>query len=130
MLEEIDSNIIAGFIARKQAQFDAIAGAMPGLQLIRSGERGSQIMLVISTESMYEGVVIGQLPHVVVERATAGKSIGRRFAPDHKKPLDRRAIDLNDAEVAAIIAAWSVGKSAITVPTVTHIYDRAGKLRS
>ena len=130
MLEEIDRGAIEAFVARKLAQCHAVANRTPGLQIIASCERRSQIMLVISTEDRYEGVVVGQLPHVVIERETAGRSVGRRLAPDHKKPFDKRRIDLSDADVEAIIAAWIAGRSALTVPAVTHVYDGSGKIRT
>lgn len=130
MLEEIDRGAIEAFVARKLAQCRAVANRTPGLQIIVSGERRSQIMLVISTDDRYEGVVVGQLPHVVVERTTGGKNVGRRFAPEHKKPFEARAVDLTDEQVDAIVAAWVSGRSALTVPAVTHVYDKHGKIRT
>lgn len=130
MLEEIDREKIAAFVARKIDQCERVQSRTPGIQIIVSGEMRSQIMLVTSTDAMYEGVVVGQLPHVVVERTTGGKNVGRRFAPEHKKPFEARAIDLTDEQVDAIVAAWVSGRSALTVPAVTHVYDKHGKIRT
>lgn len=130
MLETNDPETIQSFVDRKLAQWAAVSASMPGLQLIRSGERGTQVMLVLSQDDRYEGVVIGQLPHVVVERTTAGKNVGRRFAPNEKKPFDKRLIDLTDSDIAAVLGAWRAGRSALTVSCVTHVYDGKGQMRS
>jgi len=129
MIEVNDPVAIAAFVARKRAQWERISSRMHGLQMIQSGERGTQFMLVISETGRYEGVVFGQMGHVVVERTTAGKSVGRRFMPSNRKPEHLRDIDLTDAEINAVLAAWAAGRSALTVPAVTHVYDGSGQIK-
>ena len=114
--------------AYKDAQWERFQGTIPGLQLIKSGEGQHQYELVCSrdateeAQAFYEGVVIGQLPQVLMERAGPRTRIGgktaRRPAPEHKKPVRLRAIDLSDEEIGAILACWELGKTALDMPCV------------
>lgn len=128
MLEESNRSAVMAFIARKHDQWDRISASMPGLQLIQSGELGSQIMMVCSVEGFYEGVVIGQLPHIHIEVAGSPKNPVRRPAPNERKPVEKRGIDLDDAEIDAVLACWKAKRSALGV--VPQIYDGNGKLKT
>lgn len=128
MLSSDTVSELPGFIAETEAQWTAVSGSLPGLQFVRSGDRGSQAMLVYSTDTHYEGVVIGQLPHVMMERTGSPRNPVRRPAPDAKKPHDRRRITMTNEEVAAIVSAWRSGRSALDLAHVSHIYDRAGQI--
>lgn len=126
MLIEKDADNIAAFKARKTAQWERVAGTMPGLQFVSSGERGTQFMIVRSTDDFYEGVVIGQLPHVVMETYGPPSSPRRRAMPNDKKPLDRRDVDLTDEQIDKVLARWRDGQSAVGLPFVQAIYDISG----
>ena len=118
---------VPAFKARKLAQWQRLSGVMPGLQLVQSGEMGTQFMLTISTDDIYESLIFGQLPHVMMETTGAGRNIKRRPMPEARKPLDRRAIDLTDGELDQIIAAWREKQSALDLPFVLSVWDRAGQ---
>ena len=130
MLIEKDEDAVAAFKARKIAQWQRVAGSMPGLQLVVSGERGTQFMIVRSTDDFYEGVVVGQLPHVVMETYGPPSSPRRRAMPNEKKPLDRRDVDLTDEQIDKVIARWRDGQSAVGLPFVQAIYDISGLART
>lgn len=119
---------LPNFLAETEAQWSRFSGAIPGLQCIRSGDSGSQVMLVYSTDDLYEGVVIAQLPHVVMQRSGSPRNPVLRPAPESKKPHDKRAIAMSDEEVAQVIEAWRSGRSALDLPHVSHVYDRSGRL--
>lgn len=130
MLIEKDTSKIAEFKARKVAQWERVAGVMPGLQFVASGERGTQFMIVRSTDSFYEGVVIGQLPHVVMETFGSPANPRRRAMPDAKKPLGKRAVDLTDDEIDQVLARWRVGQSAWNLPFVLAVFGLDGLPRT
>jgi hypothetical protein len=119
---------LAAFRAATDAQWKRIAATMTGLQLISAGESGSQVMLVISRADFYEGVVIAQLPHVVIERVGSRRNPTRREAPNERKPFDKRQIMLTDAEIDAILARWRDGRSAIGLPGVPQVQDANGRI--
>ena len=114
---------LSAFKARKAAQWNRIAGSIPGLQLVISGEQATQFMLVCSQESFYEGVIIGQLPHVVMERA--GHS--HRPVPEARKPLERRDIDLSDEHIDQISAHWRDQRSALSLAFVAAVFGANGR---
>jgi hypothetical protein len=127
---------------RKQAQWERIASAMPGLQLVTSGEKGSSYMLVCSqtrgpdfdhdgAPGFYEGVVFGRLPQVIVEhkKGRAGQRISVPV-PEHKKPIEKRAIDLRDGAIDEIVEGWKAGRSALELPFVLAVWGRDGKMRA
>lgn len=130
MLVEKDAAKVEAFREHKRAQWDRIAGSMPGLQFVASGERGTQFMIVCSTPDFYEGVVIGQLAHLVMETYGSPAQPRRRAIPNAKKPLDRRGIDLTDEQVDAVLDRWRLGRSAIDLPFVAAIYDLSGLART
>jgi hypothetical protein len=123
--------------ARKDAQWDRIAGTMPGLQLVTTREGGNQYMLVChrpadeerGVPEFYEGVVIGQLPLVVIERTRLpGGRTGRKAMAEHKKPIHKRGIDLSDEEIDQVLACWRVGRSALSLPFIAQVQGRDGKM--
>jgi hypothetical protein len=131
----------------KQAQWERIASssegggpAMPGLQLVRSGEKRSTFMLVCSAipgpdadgdgePGFYEGIVYGRLPQVVneVKRGHAGQRISVPV-PEHRKPLTKRGVDLKDQEIDAVLACWKAGRSALDLPFVEAVWGRDGQM--
>jgi hypothetical protein len=128
MLIDGDPDKIAQFRARKIAQWDRVSGRMAGLQLIISGDRSTQFMLVHSTSERYEGIVFGQMPHKASEAVGSRKNPVIRPIPDHRKPFDMRLIDLSDKEIDAVIDRWREGRSAAGLSFVTHVYDQGGKI--
>lgn len=121
--------IIPDWKAKKDAQWSSVRDAMTGLQLMTAGDRGTHYTLVCSAldDSFYEAVVFGQLPQVVLEEY--GSRLNRRYRdiPEDKKPLDKRAIDLSDDQLAQIIATWRAGNSAISLPFVMAVGTIDGK---
>lgn len=118
--------------AMKDAQWAAIRDAMPGLQLMVSGERGTQYTLVCSPhdESFYEAVIFGQLPQVLLESYGSKHNPRTRDMADEKKPYLYRRIDLGPDHLAQIIACWRDGKSALTLPFVEAVSGADGKFRA
>jgi hypothetical protein len=129
---------------RKQAQWERIAGAMPGLQLVTSKPRGSSFMLVCSEiapeggdtdqdgkPGFYEGIVIGRLPQVVYAhtKGRVGQIISTPL-PEHLKPLKKRGVDLKDEEIDQVLACWKEGRSALDLPFVSAVWGRDGKIRT
>lgn len=121
---------LAEWITVKRAQWDRVAGHHPGLQLICYGHKGTVFMIVKSMPWFYEGVVFGQLPDTMKAEMRKGPRRYTRPAREEEKPVDRRAVDLADAELQGVVDAWAKGKSALTLPFVPYIYDRDGKLRT
>jgi hypothetical protein len=136
----------------KEAQYKRISQAMPGLQLVRTGMfvrtgmmRGkhySTFMLVCSqtlgpdldhdgAPGFYEGVIIGRSEHAVPDhkRGLARQPITVPL-PEAKKPLNKRAVDLSDAQIDQIIAGWREGRSALDLPFVLAVYGQDGQPRT
>lgn len=115
----------------KDAQWATVQAAMPGLQLMVSGQKGTQYTIVCSPHdgSFYEAVVIGQLPQIVLEQYGSRLNPRMRDMADAKKPYDKKPIDLTDNQVAQIIATWKEGRSALTLPFVEAVSGADGKLR-
>lgn len=116
---------IPQFKQRRRQILNRIAG-IPGIQLVVTGH---QVMLVRSTDDFYEGVVVLQLPHVVIERTGSRKNPVRRDMANANKPFEKRDIGLDNHTIDAILAAWSRDESAMTVDGVTHAFDSKGTLR-
>lgn len=121
---------LAEWITVKRAQWDRVAGHHPGLQLIRYGHKGTVFMITKSMPGFYEGVVFGQIPDTMKIEIRKGPRRYTRPAREDEKPVERRAVDLDDAELQGVLDAWAIGKSALTLPFVPYIYDRDGKLRT
>lgn len=123
--------IIPAWIAKKQAQWDAVKDTLPGLQLAVSGLKGTQFMLTCSAHdgSFYDSVVFGQLPSIVIEEH--GSKFNRRYreVPEDRKPIDAKAIDLSDQQIADVIARWSAKASASGLPFVPYVVGADGKRR-
>ena len=105
---------------KKQSQWERIKGALHGLQLVTSGEQGTQFALVCSPhdESFYESVVFGQLPQIVLVAYGSRLNPRYRNAKEEEKPLEKRAIDLSDDQIDAILAKWANAESALSLPFV------------
>lgn len=112
MLTETDPDAIAAFRARKRAQWDRIAGTLPGLGMVQAGEQRTQFALVYAGHGREEQVIYGQLPHTVIEHQGTGPFRRRAAVPDARKPIEKRAIDLSDDEIDAVLAAWRNGAAA------------------
>ncbi len=121
---------LSEWITVKKAQWDRVAGHQPGLQLIRYGSNGTVFMITKSMPEFYEGVVFGQIPDAMKSEIRKGPRRYTRPAREDEKPVERRAVDLSDAELQGVVDAWAKGKSALTLPFVPYIYDRNGKLRT
>ena len=129
---------VPAFKARKQAQWARIEpkvvdGVLLGLplQLVTSGEHGTQFVVNFSFHdgSFYEGVIIGQLPHVVMEETGPAHRPGRRSGPNDRKPLESRAIDLDDDQIDQILAHWRERKTALSLAFVDAVWGADGKPR-
>jgi hypothetical protein len=124
--------IIPDWTAKKQAQWDAVKDALPGLQLVVSGLAGTQYMLTCSAldGSFYESIVFGQLPQIVLEEY--GSKFNRRYRdmPEDKKSIDARAIDLSDEQIATVLAHWAERKSAVGLPFIAYVVGADGKRRN
>ena len=126
----------------KDAQWERFQGTIPGLQLVKSGEGQHQYMLVRSIDpkpeddepGFYEGVIVGQLPQILMKvqgpRSRIGGKSVRRPAAEHEKPFTLRAIDLSDYEIDLILQQWEKGRSALDLPFVAAVYGRDGKART
>lgn len=121
--------IIPEWKAKKQAQWEVVKDALPGLQIAVSGNRGTQFMLTVSTHdgSFYESVVFGQLPQIVLEEY--GSKFNRRLRDmaEDKKPIDAKAIDLSDHELALVIDRWRKRMSARDLPFVRYVVGPNGQ---
>ncbi len=120
---------LAKWNAAKLAQWEALASAMPGLQLVRYGPARSTFMLICSRADFYEGVVIGQLPQRVPVAGIAARRRRPVDSANDQKPIDARAIDLTDDQVNAILALWENGRSALPLFFVSGVCGRDGVLR-
>lgn len=124
--------IIPDWKTKKQAQWDAVKDTLSGLQLAVSGLDGTQYMLTCSAHdgSFYESVIFGQLPQIVLEEY--GSKFNRRYrdTAEDQKPIDARAIDLSDEQIAAVLAHWAVGKTAAGLPFIAYVVGADGKRRT
>lgn len=128
MLTEQSINDLAAFTARMSEQWERVQGLIPGLQFIRSGERGSQVMLVCSAGDFCEGVIIGQLEHIAFKMVGSGARAARRRMTNAEKPLEKKHIELTDAQIDKVIDCWRRGESAARLPFVIATVDRTGKV--
>ena len=122
MLDPISDQDLAAFKARKLAQWERMASGQTGLQMIQSGERATQFSMATEIGGVHEAVVFGQLPHVVTKRIGSLKNPVLQPALDHEKPHDKRAIDLSDDDIGAVLSAWCDGRSARGLPNVPSVY--------
>lgn len=116
------------FVAKKKAQWERISSAQPGLQLVRYGKLKATFMLVKSVEGFYEGVVIGQVDNEKRVAAQAGRRVHYRKAREDEKPVERRAVDLGDAQIDQVLAQWAAGQSAVSLPFVGNVWDETGEM--
>lgn len=125
-LEAETSETVASFVQRKRKQWETLA-APHGVQMVRSGEGGTQIAIGLNLGDVHESVVIGQWPMVVMKNVGSPRNPVRRLALEHEKPIERRRIDMTDEEINGVVSRWSAGQSAAGMPGVVLIY-RNGKL--
>lgn len=125
-LEAETSETVASFIERKRKQWETLA-APHGVQMVRSGEGGTQIAIGFNLGDVHEGVVIGQWPMVVMKNVGSPRNPVRRLALEHEKPIERRRIDMTDDEIKAVVTGWLFGKSVVGMPGAVLVY-RNGKL--
>lgn len=129
------ARLIPAWKARKKAQWERIAGAVPGLQLV---VKGDQYTLACHRDEdgdgkpeFYEAIVIGQLPKTVIERVRLpGNRFGRKPMPEHRKPLRKRAVDFTDAQIDQVLERWALSRSAFDLPFVAAAVGRDGKTRT
>jgi hypothetical protein len=129
MLTENAQATLSTWEAKKMAQWQRIAGRIPGLQLVRSGEAKSSFMLVCSTESFYEAVLIGQLEQVEREMLSGASMFNPVYRDKHNsvKAIHRQAVDLSDEEIEAVVTQWGTGNSVARLPFVTTVWGIDGK---
>lgn len=122
---------IPDWVSQKLEQWERVKDALPGLQLARSAESGTEFMLTFSPHdgSFYESVIIGQLPQVALEPYGSKHNPRFRDMPNEKKPFEKRQIDLDDDEIDRVIRAWKAGKSALTLKFVPVVYGADGKIK-
>lgn len=106
---------------RKQAQWERIKDRIPGLQLVRYGERNTTYMLTVSTPDFYESVMIGRLPYV--------KPVPRRGAKSEEFKEILPLIDLADEQIDAIIERWEMQRSALGLTGVGSVWGHDGRER-
>ena len=130
--EELRTESPEDFSARKLAQWERIQGRtaqdhpdhVEGIQFARAGEQRTQFMLTCSTHDgvFYESVVFGQFPHRVREAYGSKQKPRYREADDAKKPVDKRGIDLSDAEIDQVLARWAQRKSCFDLDFVAAVW--------
>jgi len=121
--------LIPDFKARKLAQWERVKDKVHGLQLAQSGEAGTEFMLTCSTHdgTFYESIVFGALPQIVLEPYGSPRNPRYRDVPEAKKPLDKRGVDLSDAQLDTILALWEKGQSAFALDFVASVWGPGGK---
>lgn len=112
------------FIAQKVSQWEKISTAQPGLQIVRNGRGKSTFMLVKSTDTFYEGVLIGQLPTEKRAADQVGRRTHYRAAREDEKDIKHRAIDLDDDQINQVLERWGRGKSASGLSFVPRVFGR------
>lgn len=122
--EAIEDSI--DFQHRKKAQWETFCVEIPGLQLIRTNNNSSW-MLVCSQGDFYEGVIIGQLEQSMGEMKGPARARVRRELPNAKKPIEKRGIDMTDEEISKVIKRWKSGKSAAGLKFVPCVWGRDGQ---
>lgn len=125
-LDPETTETVSSFLERKRLQWETLA-APYGVQMIQSGERGTQVCIAFNVGNVHESVVIGQWPHTHVHHGGSARNPARRPALDHEKPIEKRRIDMTDDEVKAVIVGWLLGKSVVGMPGALMVY-RNGKL--
>ncbi len=120
---------LAAFKARKKAQGESAMAALPGVSMVMSGERGSQFVISIASDDIAEAVCIGQLPHIHFELVGSAKNPVRRAAPNERKPAEKRAIDLTDDQINAVLDRWRAGQSAASLEFLPFVFDGTGRIK-
>lgn len=121
---------VGEFLARKQAQWDKFSAEAPNLGLIKSGPHKTQWMIYLSTDTFYEGVIIGQLPQKVPRAIGRGPHKRMVDTTDAAKPIEKRGIDLNDTQIRIVLRRWADEKSAADLEFVHGVWGRDGKMRT
>lgn len=125
---DLDEKLVRLWLTEKSAWRDGIMESPPidRLQVIQFDERGTSFMLVRSTPTFYEGVVVAQMAKVELETVTRlGRSF-TRVVPEADRDLRNQTIDLSDAEISQIIVEWAQEKSALPLSFVRAIWSRDG----
>ena len=115
--------------ARKLAQWERIKDKVPGLQLAQAGEAGTEFTLTCSAHdgSFYESIVYGALPQIVLRASGPRRNPTYRDVPDAEKPLDKRPVDLSDAQIDQVLALWEKKQSAFSLDFVASVWGPDGK---
>lgn len=129
MLTDESLTQLTAFKIRKTAQGAAAMAYAAGVSMVVSGEQGSQIVISIANDQIAEAVIIGQLPHIHLKSTGSPKNPVRRDAPNDQKPVEKRAIDLTDDQVRAVLDTWAAGRSALEHDFIVAIYDSHGRLK-
>lgn len=121
--------LIPAFKARKLAQWERVKDTLAGLQLAQAGEGGCEFMLTCSPHDgqFYESVVFGALPQIVLEPYGSPARPKYRDAPEAKKPIDKRGVDLSDDQIDTILALWGKGQSSFALDFVASVWGPGGK---
>ncbi len=127
-LETTNPAVVHAFINAKTDQFNRVCQPALGgrVQMIRSGEAGTQMSMGFQLGKNYETVVFAQLPSVYMKVTGSPNNPVRRPAKNGEKPPEKQEIELTDEQMTQILAAWADGKSATTVAGVTSVF-RNGK---
>ena len=121
--------LIPAHKAKKTAQWERAKDRIPGLQLAQSGEAGTEFVITCSTHdgAFYESIVFGALPQIVLRASGPRRNPTYRDVPDAEKPLDKRAVDLSDAQIDQVLALWEKKQSAFSLDFVTSVWGPDGK---
>ena len=116
--------------AKKLAQWERVKDRVHGLQLAQSGEAGTEFTITCSTHdgAFYESLVFGALPQIVLRPSGPRRNPIFRDAPEDQKPLDKRPVDLTDAQIDQILSLWDKRQSAFALDFVLRVWGPDGKL--
>ncbi len=128
-LETTNPVVVHAFIRSKTDQYERVCQPHLGgkVQLVRSGEAGTQFAMGVQLGKVYETVIFAQLPSVLMKVTGSPKNPVRRPASNDEKPPEKQEIELNDEKMLEILAAWADGKSATTVRGLVGVFQN-GKL--
>lgn len=130
MLAPAEKAKIPQFRNSMKKKWDRIASQLGGLTLVKTGEGQSSWMMVHSTSTFYEGVIIGQLGQVMIRPVGINRRAQRVEVPNDKKPLHKRDVEYTDDQIDQIIGMWSLGRSALELPFVAGVWGRDGLLKT
>ena len=118
---------IPTFKAKKQAQWERVKDQIHGLQHAVTGE--TEFSLTCSTHdgAFYESIIYGQLPQVHLEAYGNPNRPKYRDVPEAKKPFEKRAIDLSDAQIDLVLALWDKQQSAFALDFIAAVWGPGGK---